>query len=87
MATMKALVKKEAGSGVWLDTIPVPTFGINANARPSTAVLVRPVSKDLREVGEEVVVDLARAILGAAVDEAGLTLREEPMDCAHDRRW
>jgi hypothetical protein len=55
--------------------------------RPGPAVLVRPVSQDLREVGEEVVVDLARAVLGAAVDEAGRALRAEPMDRAHDRRW
>ena len=29
METMQALVKKEAGPGLWLDTVPVPRIGIN----------------------------------------------------------
>jgi threonine 3-dehydrogenase len=29
MPTMKALVKKQASIGLWLDEVPVPTFGIN----------------------------------------------------------
>src|SRR5262249_23114138 len=29
METMQALVKKEAGVGLWLDRVPVPTIGIN----------------------------------------------------------
>ncbi len=29
MATMKALVKKERNPGLWLDDVPVPSFGIN----------------------------------------------------------
>jgi threonine 3-dehydrogenase len=29
MKTMKALVKKEAREGLWLDEVPVPEIGIN----------------------------------------------------------
>jgi threonine 3-dehydrogenase len=29
METMQALVKKEAGPGLWLDEVPIPRFGIN----------------------------------------------------------
>src|SRR6202048_4830799 len=28
-ATMSALVKREAGPGLWLETVPVPEIGIN----------------------------------------------------------
>ena len=41
--TMKAIVKKKAARGLWLEEVPVPKVGVNGD--PSLALKIAPTSQ------------------------------------------